>query len=253
MDPVALWLETPITGLSIWDWRKVQEIFISPVEEPLVPVSLIPDKIISRPEYFIQGLSGSLPDCFVRERVLALLVKASRSLPEGCRFVIFDGWRSRTLQSSLFQSLKEELQKEEPQMRAEELEEKTCQYVALPSRNRRSPSPHSTGGSVDISISGPEGMLLDMGTVFDTTSLLSGTRYYEKKLELEGNLNERESLVLKNRRLLYHVMTRAGFTNYPDEWWHFDYGNQNWAYVKGNGTEAFYGETIPEMRWKKDF
>lgn len=253
MDPVTLWFETPIPVLKKWDWRKIQEIPLSPLKEALVPVSLIPEKIIARPEYFIQGLSGSLPDCFVRERVLSLLVKASRSLPGGCRFVIFDGWRSRSLQSSLFRSLKEELQREEPQLRSEELNERTCQYVALPSRNSKAPSPHSTGGAVDISIAGPEGVLLHMGTPFDATSIISGTRYFEKKLEVEGELKEQESKALINRRMLYHVMTHAGFTNYPEEWWHFDYGNQNWAYVQGDGREAFYGETVPEMRWKKDF
>ena len=28
-------------------------------------------------------------------------------------------------------------------------------------------------------------------------------------------------------------MEDAGFTNYEEEWWHFDYGNQNWALEKG--------------------
>ena len=27
-------------------------------------------------------------------------------------------------------------------------------------------------------------------------------------------------------------MTSVGFTNLPSEWWHYDYGNANWAYYK---------------------
>jgi len=25
-------------------------------------------------------------------------------------------------------------------------------------------------------------------------------------------------------------MTSAGFTNYPEEWWHFDFGNSFWRF-----------------------
>ncbi|MBQ4051251.1 MAG: hypothetical protein IJD13_06430, partial [Oscillospiraceae bacterium] len=46
-----------------------------------------------------------------------------------------------------------------------------------------------------------------------------------------------------NRRLLYHVMIRAGFTNYDGEWWHFDYGNPLWA--SRTGKEPFYGLAHP--------
>jgi D-alanyl-D-alanine dipeptidase len=31
---------------------------------------------------------------------------------------------------------------------------------------------------------------------------------------------------LLNRRLLYWTMREAGFTNYPYEYWHYDYGDQ---------------------------
>ncbi|MCG4287414.1 D-alanyl-D-alanine dipeptidase, partial [Lactobacillaceae bacterium KNUT 0156] len=52
----------------------------------------------------------------------------------------------------------------------------------------------------------------------------------------------------ENRRLLYHVMTQAGFTNYIEEWWHFDYGNQNWATVSKRDF-AVYGATKPAFPW----
>ena len=57
-----------------------------------------------------------------------------------------------------------------------------------------------------------------------------------------------ELRALGNRRLLYHVMVSAGFTNYPDEWWHFDYGNQNWALMSGRKA-AVYGRGVPALRW----
>jgi D-alanyl-D-alanine dipeptidase len=47
----------------------------------------------------------------------------------------------------------------------------------------------------------------------------------------------------KNRRLLRNAMLNAGFTQDPDEWWHFDYGNQKWAEAAGKD-KAFYGEIV---------
>ncbi|WP_370276972.1 M15 family metallopeptidase [Pontibacterium sp.] len=43
-----------------------------------------------------------------------------------------------------------------------------------------------------------------------------------------------------HRQLLQDVMGRAGFVNYAEEWWHFSYGDQLWAYVTGNPV-AIYG------------
>lgn len=46
-------------------------------------------------------------------------------------------------------------------------------------------------------------------------------------------------LVHGNRRLLYTVMVEAGFTNYPLEWWHYDYGDQFWGHLSKR--DAIYG------------
>lgn len=35
-------------------------------------------------------------------------------------------------------------------------------------------------------------------------------------------------------------MLAQGFTNIPTEWWHFDYGNSNWAYFSEQPF-AYYG------------
>ncbi|MED4919243.1 M15 family metallopeptidase, partial [Geobacillus thermodenitrificans] len=48
--------------------------------------------------------------------------------------------------------------------------------------------------------------------------------------------------IKENRKLLKSIMEKAGFTNYDEEWWHYDYGNQNWALKTGN--EAIYGGVL---------
>ena len=53
--------------------------------------------------------------------------------------------------------------------------------------------------------------------------------------------------VRDNRRLLYNVMTAAGFTNLPSEWWHFDYGDGMWAQLK-NENAIYAGRLDAEVR-----
>jgi D-alanyl-D-alanine dipeptidase len=89
-----------------------------------------------------------------------------------------------------------------------------------------------------------------MGTEFDETSEQSHTRYYEEKNERGEKLNPREEKALVNRRLLYHLMAEVDFTNFRNEWWHFDYGNKVWACMKGYDQKAFYGRATVKFRWK---
>lgn len=78
-----------------------------------------------------------------------------------------------------------------------------------------------------------------MGTTFDYFEPKAGTRYFEDKIELGEELSGLELAALKNRRLLYHLLNDVGFTNYREEWWHFDYGDQFWGKLSGDA--AVYG------------
>ena len=53
----------------------------------------------------------------------------------------------------------------------------------------------------------------------------------------------------KNRRMLYNVMTAAGFTNLPSEWWHYDYGDNMWAQLTG-GKAIYAGILDADVRGK---
>jgi D-alanyl-D-alanine dipeptidase len=90
---------------------------------------------------------------------------------------------------------------------------------------------HAGHHSVDLTIAGPDGKPLPMGTGFDAFDPFARTRALEEQMEKGGKLSSDEKKWLQNRRMLYHVMSAAGFTNYWKEWWHFDYGNQFWAAI----------------------
>lgn len=181
--------------------------------------------------YFLQNIPGSINDCYVREGVAKRLLSACELLPEYHYFVVFDAWRPKQVQMALFNQLKEEL--EAQGLKEELLRQKLSTFVDIPSDNPINPSNHLTGGAIDLTI-GTEKGILNMGTDFDDFSEMSRTNAYEKI-----NITSIQKEIRNNRRLLQEIMQNAGFTNYEEEWWHFDYGNQNWG--KKTGFPAFYG------------
>lgn len=96
-------------------------------------------------------------------------------------------------------------------------------FVSDPVEDRDVPPVHTTGGAIDLTLLDESGSELEMGTGFDEFSDLTYTAAFE---------NEKNRIVRDNRRLLYHIMTNAGFTNLPSEWWHYDYGDRFWAYYR---------------------
>lgn len=210
--------------------------------EPLIHASLYPEKILTRSWYFSERLPGSLPEVWVRESVYEKLLVAAESLPEGLRLVIWDGWRSYELQSFLFKKMLDRIKSKGNVQTEEEAREQASVFVAIPSKDNETVSGHLTGGAVDLTLADVRGHYLDMGGSFDDTSEHSQTWYYENPDR--GNIIARN-----NRRLLIRIMESAGFSNYPCEWWHFDYGNANWA-VRTKSECAFYGYTEPQFKWR---
>lgn len=78
---------------------------------------------------------------------------------------------------------------------------------------------------MDVTLILEDGDDVDMGTSFDSFKDTAWSAYFEKN---NSNLDARE-----NRRILYHAMLDAGFTNLPSEWWHYDYGTKFWGYFTG--------------------
>ncbi len=231
------------------NWELIRSIPIKENNEPLVQLNLYPEKIICHPEYFVQGIEFAMPVLYIREGVYKILIAASKNLPKGYKFVIFDAFRPIEVQRSLFESYKEKLSKENQDLNEEELTKLTLNFVSLPSSDPTKPSAHNTGGSIDLTITDKEGNLLDMGSFFDDMSDIVITNYFEKKIESGEKLSKKEKTILENRRLLYNLMIEQGFTNFVNEWWHYDFGNQLWAF-NSNNEYAIYSSTKPFFFWK---
>lgn len=233
----------PASCNSLSGWQAIS---IIECGEKLVPLNELSSRhrITVRPQYYIQGVSGTIPDCFARESIAKMLIAASQSLPSNLQLVIWDAWRPISVQRALFDQYLMDLRHKYPDMDEEGLIIKTSTFVSLPSNDSNNPSPHNTGGAVDLSIiKEDDGKYLEMGTDFDDFSPRANTRYFEDIFS-ENVVSANELIYLQNRRLLYFVMINAGFTNYPDEWWHYDYGDQFWAALSGEPA-AIYGSCSP--------
>lgn len=212
--------------------------------EPLVPASLYPEKILAHSWYFTERLPGSFPEVWVRETVYEKLLFAAGSLPEGMRLVVWDGWRSFDLQTFLFKKMLDKLKAKG--ITGDEAREQASVYVAVPSKEPETVSGHLTGGAVDVTLADNHGHYLNMGGGFDETEEYSQTWHYESVLMTDDS---RSIIARNNRRLLIRIMESAGFSNYQNEWWHFDYGNRSWA-ERTKAPNAFYGYTQPSFRWR---
>ena len=224
---LQLWASTPIPPIPLESPRT------EPIEsgESLVYMNNLHPRIRFLASYAEQNIPGANRDLYLRQTVSDLLCRAVELLPEDMGLAIFDGLRPMAVQQALFDDYKARLATEHPAWDEATLIHETCRFVAYPDLAR--PSGHLTGGAVDLTLCcGDE--LLDLGTVFDDFRPIAGTRYFER-----DDLTDEEKQIRDNRRILYHLLTSVGFTNYDEEWWHFDYGNTSWARQKDK--TPFYG------------
>lgn len=122
----------------------------------------------------------------------------------------------------------------------QELDTFVQQYVSLPNSGSISPSPHATGGAIDLMLAfNIDNQIIrfrDDVVRFDDFSEKCKMDYYENV----DNYFDIKGITLKAmNRYLYHKMIEQGFSNLPSEQWHYSFGDQIWAYL--NNKEAYYG------------
>lgn len=241
-------LDKPIGRQADPDWNGCACLPIIESGQPLIALGLS-RRLTVYPIYHHLQVPDALPDCHIRAEVYDRLLKAASSLPNGVYLTVLDGWRPLSVQTQLFRSLSRAIAAANPQYSVEELAGLTRSFVSVPSISKEAPSPHLTGGAVDVTLTDEDGRWLDMGSEFDAACDKSYTSYYE---ELDEP-SESDVLIRARRRLLFNAMHNAGFSNLNSEWWHYDFGNQLWAWNTGK-SHAIYGCTEVEsiqQRWER--
>ena len=180
----------------------------------------------------------------LREEVINRLVKVNDYLISKSSFnlLIYDSWRPLEVQEFMFKrAFLLECEKLNIAASLENMKsypsilKKVEKFWAYPSFDAKCPPPHSTGGALDVCLSDKEGNLVEMGSKVDQMDETSNPNFYE-------NRNNEEAIIWNSRRnLLREVMHKYGFAQHPNEWWHFSYGDQLWAW-KNKKTNALYGK-----------
>ena len=183
----------------------------------------------------------------LREDVVSRLVMANEYLQtiyNDYSLILYDSWRPLEVQSYMFylafesESNKRGL-KIHPNERNSypEIIKEVEKFWAYPSFDDNCPPPHSTGGAIDLTIADGAGKLIDMGCESDNMDVSASPEFYKDRISTE-------SIIWDDRRnLLKKVMLKFGFVQHPNEWWHFSYGDQLWAWVNQK-RNAIYGKIV---------
>lgn len=163
--------------------------------------------------------------CYARESVSKKLIEALSYLEDGYTLCIKEAYRPLSLQKSFFDDAAKYYRSQYPFKNDDEIYKLTCQFVAP-----LKVAGHVTGGAVDLTLL-KNGKEIDMGSRFNETPMEPQNLPYTNSPYISKTAE-------KNRTILINAMKKAGFINYPTEWWHFSYGDCYWAYF--NKCDAFY-------------
>lgn len=216
-----------------------------PIEECGEPLVAIPVDAFARenphPYVRLNAPYGGRSPYFLRQGVLDRLLLAHQELQRqrpGWRIQIFDAYRPISVQQFMVEHAFAALVREQGQP-LEELTEgdrqqiltEVYQFWAVPSHDPATPPPHSTGAAIDVSLVNENQQPVNMGSPIDELSTRSYPDYFQ----------ERCPAVHQNRLLLREVMAQVGFCRHPNEWWHFSWGDQMWAWQQHETLMAQYG------------
>lgn len=192
------------------DYKDYASVSVEPIDEPLVPISTGVNLTARQIDKAMRTYTGK--QVFVRRSVLQKLKQAAEFLAEqdaSLRLEVVYGYRALEIQKQLFKKYKADLA---PQYAGEELLAATHRLIAVPEV-----AGHPAGAAVDIQIT-KNGRPLNFGTKIH--------EFVPDTFTFSPFINKK---AWNNRQLLRHVMMQAGFAPFDGEWWHFSYGDKEWA------------------------
>jgi D-alanyl-D-alanine dipeptidase len=150
----------------------------------------------------------------------------------GYSIVVFDAYRPRPVQAYMVSHTLHELAAARgldadslTASQRDELMQDVLQFWALPTLDPKTPPPHSTGAAMDVTLSDPNGRIVDMGGEIDEISPRSWPDHYERSDDPSA------AAFRQHRRMLRDTLFSQGFRQHPNEWWHYSYGDQLWAWL----------------------
>ena len=218
-----------------------------PIEECGEPLQDLPREFLRMEPHPYMALGapyGASGNPFqLRQGVVQRLLKAQQRLSAhdpSLRLSIFDAWRPIAVQAFMVEHSIADLCRERgvELMSGDAFDRVVAdvgRFWAAPSRDPATPPPHSTGAAVDLTLSSSEGTPLEMGGEIDAIGAISEPEHYAGQEDPDARCWH------QRRQLLADVMDASGFAQHPNEWWHYSFGDQLWAWRKGAAV-AVYAE-----------
>ncbi len=189
-------------------------------QEPLVDVRKYDPSIASQHEQSdMQVYTGE--SILVRDTVAKKLAEVNKQLrnTNNLRLRIVYGFRHPKVQEKYFRERKEVLRRENPSMSEYDLIRLVHDFVAVPDV-----AGHPMGAAVDLTLVDDSNNPVDMGNTISDYS----------DPDIIKTFAEVTSEQALYRKILHDAMITQGFAPFYGEWWHFSYGDREWA--------TFYGK-----------
>ena len=190
--------------------------------EPLVDVRRACPGIVIR----LDKERRSEKTAYVRKTVALMLNRAKKLLPRGMTFIIRDAWRPAAIQEKIMKDFVAMFRRKHSSWSLIRARREAEKYVAA-SKGPKA-SGHMTGGAIDIRL------------------LKNGKRVPMRswKLTYQENAEPYQPKLPKylqaNREIMFNALRSVGFSQCRNEFWHWSYGDVQWAERTGNGV-ARYG------------
>ena len=162
----------------------------------------------------------------IRKYVYQMLLNAKTFLPKGYCFKVYEAYRPLLDQIKLWNDVVEQQKKEHPNLdpQSEEFIALCDVFCANPYRQG---SGHQSGAAIDVTLCDDGQKDFDMGGV---------VRGFSETADFEAPVSQGAR---KNRLILRDALEKAGFVNYPAEWWHYSFGDRLWARLTGSKIAIF--------------
>ncbi len=230
--------------------KPYQSVPINDCQEPLME---IPEadffRLFPHPYGQVGAPYGSASPFYLRTGVLSALHQAQKFLQAhhpAWKLGIFDAYRPVAVQKYMVEFTFAELLKARNLQEVDltsasraALWQDVYTFWAVPSDDPQTPPPHSTGAAIDITLIDTSQNPVDMGSPIDEISPRSFPDYFLHQAQDETLTPEHRVYCQKihhHREILFHAMGQAGFQRHPQEWWHFSYGDQLWAWLSAQAT-----------------
>jgi len=198
-------------------YRDLINVPVADVGEPMVVLNPAVIKNGYRPE--MSDMENVLKNNIVlRKTVARMLIHAQTLLRKKYKnysLYVTYGYRSLEIQTNIFRTIASKIAKNRFFANSMDFYEEVHRFIAVPAV-----AGHPTGGAVDIAITDSSGTCIDFGSPLYDFGSKHCYVYWP-------NIAKPAS---RNRLLLRQCMIEAGFAPFDGEWWHFSYGDREWAY-----------------------